>query len=47
LKTIITEKNLEKPKIEPELRQQLTEEYSEDILKLQDLINRDLSSWLN
>jgi hypothetical protein len=31
---------------EPELRRQLTEGYREDILKLQDLIGRDLSHWL-
>jgi hypothetical protein len=30
----------------PELRQQLIDYYREDILKLQDLLGRDLSSWL-
>ena len=30
----------------PELRSQLTEIYREDILRLQDLIQRDLSAWL-
>jgi len=33
-------------KQQPRLRRQLTEEYREDILKLQDLIRRDLSHWL-
>ena len=32
--------------LDPELRARLTEEYREDILKLQDLIGRDLSHWL-
>lgn len=41
-------KNLEKPKIDPKIEQFLTHEvYKDDILKLQTLINRDLSSWLN
>lgn len=34
------------PPLDPEIRRQLTEEYREDILKLQDLIGRDLSHWL-
>ncbi len=33
--------------LSPEDRQKLIELYREDILKLQDLINRDLSAWLN
>ena len=32
--------------IDPELREELTHSYKEDILKLQDLIGRDLSTWL-
>lgn len=40
------EKNLYKPKLTPQLRQQLIAEYKPDILQLQDLIDRDLSSWL-
>ncbi len=36
----------EKPPLKPELRQELINEYREDILKLQDLIQRDLSKWL-
>ncbi|PPS44229.1 sulfotransferase domain-containing protein [Chroococcidiopsis sp. TS-821] len=39
--------NLEKaPPLAREIRQQLTDMYREDILKLQDLLQRDLSSWL-
>ena len=34
------------PPLDPETRARLTEEYREDILKLQDLIGRDLSHWL-
>jgi len=36
----------EKPQMPAELRQSLTEDYREDILKLQDLIDRDLSEWI-
>ena len=36
-----------KPTLPREVRQQLTAEYREDILKLQDLIQRDLSGWLD
>jgi hypothetical protein len=34
------------PRLDPEIRQRLTDAYREDILKLQDLIGRDLSQWL-
>lgn len=34
------------PRLDPVLRQQLTEHYREDIVRLQDLIGRDLSHWL-
>lgn len=34
------------PSLSPELRQELIEYYREDILKLQDLLQKDLSSWL-
>lgn len=34
------------PPLSPELRRELSEGYREDILKLQDLIQRDLSAWL-
>ena len=36
----------EPPKLSPEMQQQLIQVYQEDILKLQDLIQRDLSKWL-
>lgn len=39
-------KNLAKPEMNPETREYLKKLYREDILKLQDLINRDLSHWL-
>ena len=39
-------KNLRKPKIKPETKKYLIDLYKEDILLLQELINRDLSSWL-
>jgi hypothetical protein len=36
-----------KPKLDPAIRRQLTEEYyKDDILKLQELIQRDISKWL-
>jgi hypothetical protein len=34
------------PPIQPEVRRQLIEVYREDILKVQELIHRDLSGWL-
>lgn len=34
------------PELSPQVRRQLVEVYREDILKLQDLIDRDLSGWL-
>jgi hypothetical protein len=40
------EENLFKPTLSPEIRRQLTVAYRQDILKLQDLLQRDLSSWL-
>lgn len=40
-------KNVDQIRIKPETRRYLIDLYSEDILKLQDLIQRDLSSWLN
>ena len=36
----------ERPQLPEHIREQLTEEYREDIIKLQDLIKRDLSGWL-
>jgi hypothetical protein len=38
--------NLKKPSIPNDIRNELTNIYREDILKLQDLIDRDLSHWL-
>lgn len=40
-------KNLEKPTLDPEIRSELNNVYREDIIKLQSLINRDLSHWLS
>lgn len=42
----IKNRNLIKPQLSPELRHQLTEMYREDILKLENLVGRDLSGWL-
>jgi hypothetical protein len=39
-------KNLQKPQMKPETREYLKNLYRKDILKLQDLIKRDLSHWL-
>jgi hypothetical protein len=39
-------RNLVKPPLAPDVRRQLLEDYREDILILQDLIQRDLSRWL-
>lgn len=38
--------NLEKPPLEPDVRERLTAAYRDDVLRLQDLIDRDLSAWL-
>ena len=47
LRTALRSQNLsEKPALSPITRQQLVKDYREDILKLQDLIERDLSTWL-
>lgn len=47
-KAMITLKgrNLSQPPLSPETRQQLIPIFRDDILKLQDLIDRDLSAWL-
>lgn len=42
----IKRKNLTKPSLSPELRSRLTETYREETLKLQALVGRDLSHWL-
>ncbi|NNV08014.1 sulfotransferase [Geobacillus sp. C56-T2] len=46
LKNQIMNRNLTKPELDYSIRQKLIEEFREDILQLQDLINRDLSAWL-
>jgi hypothetical protein len=43
----IREKNLQKHKLDPELRHELREVFYEDIKNLENLIQRDLSSWLS
>jgi hypothetical protein len=42
----ITNLNLRKPHLSPQDRHLLIEQYREDILRTQDIIKRDLSSWL-
>ena len=39
-------RNLVKPPVSPQVRSRLIEEYRDDILRLQDLTQRDLSAWL-
>jgi len=46
LREKLFENNLEKPQMKPETRKMLIEYYQENILKLQELINRDLTNWL-
>ncbi len=49
LRTIATQWNTDssqKPEIQPETRRMLMESYQDEIFKLQDLIQRDLSIWL-
>ncbi len=47
VKTNLINLNLQKkPQLLPEVRKQFIEEYREDILRLQELIQRDLSRWL-
>ncbi len=42
----VNERNLVKPRLLPDIRRKLIDGYREDTLKLQDLLQRDLSSWL-
>jgi len=42
----LKDKNLGKPELPKHLRKQLVSDYHDDILRLQDLIDRDLSKWL-
>lgn len=47
LVTRLRKKNLARPKLDPEIRTRLINEiYRDEILRLQDLIGRDLTSWL-
>lgn len=47
IRTGLENRNRARPlQLSPEMRKQLTEVYQEDILKLQTLIQRDLSEWL-
>lgn len=47
IKSFLKEKNKTKPQLDPQIRAQLIQDYKDDILKLQDLIQRDLSHWLS
>ena len=47
LKNYIGNRFLVKPEISPEIRSELNNRFRDDVLKLQDLIDRDLSRWLN
>jgi hypothetical protein len=42
----LTDINLVRPQLSPEVRGRLIETYTEDILRVQELIDRDLSCWL-
>lgn len=46
VKTTINDKNQAELSLSKEMKQQLIEVYREDIIKLQDLLNCDLSQWL-
>jgi hypothetical protein len=46
LRRQVVEFNLQRPKLSPAIRDQLKRVYREDVLRLQDLIKRDLSRWL-
>jgi len=46
LKATVTKYNSVRPQLSDEMREYLIEIYREDVLKLQDLIDRDLSHWL-
>lgn len=47
LKQTLKQWNQKKTKMSPKIRDYLIDVYKEDIMKVQDLINRDLSSWLS
>jgi hypothetical protein len=46
LRTAILDRNLVRPHLAPEIRRELIEVYRSDILRLQELLGKDLSSWL-
>ena len=46
IRNSLVKNNIEKVKLSPENREKLINIYRQDILKLQDLVNRDLSNWL-
>ncbi|MDB9313867.1 sulfotransferase [Spirulina sp. CS-785/01] len=46
IRSKLVKQNIQKVQMSPEAKQQLLDYYREDILKLQELIERDLSSWL-
>ena len=43
----LRQRNLTRPPLSQKIRRQLIEIYREDIIKLQDMLQRDLSHWLN
>jgi len=47
IRAVLIKKNTYKAKLSPEARRKLIEFYKDDILKLQDLLERDLSNWLS
>jgi hypothetical protein len=46
LKSKIKNKTFEKANLEPDLKSELTKHFEEDIKKLEDILNKDLSNWL-
>ncbi len=46
IRTTLLKKNLKKPEIKPETKEYLKRLYKDDILKLQELLNVNLASWL-
>ena len=46
IRAALMNKNIEKPQIDPDIKNKLIVLYKNDILQVQDIINRDLSDWL-
>lgn len=46
IRSSLVKQNIQPAKLSPEARQQLIKIYRDDILQLQELLDRDLSSWL-